>query len=170
MSPNIPSSIAKWYPRGSFLLRGDKDSQAMTYEYVYVAVVTPPKFRVTWATSWGRLQRLVDFITKEKRQLWVRPIGGWKSTVQAAWYVRHAHWARLCYIPFVIWCCWTKSTMIWLLIFSSTSLGSLWCGRFLYQSARASSHVMMSHDAMTWFRSENLGSGNVHSDFGKHKT
>jgi len=32
----------------------------MTYEYV--AVVTPPKFRVTWATSWGRLQGLVDFI------------------------------------------------------------------------------------------------------------
>ena len=32
----------------------------MTYEYV--AVVTPPKFRVTWATSWGRLQGLIDFI------------------------------------------------------------------------------------------------------------
>ena len=32
----------------------------MTYEYV--AVVTPPKFRVTWATLWGRLQGLVDVI------------------------------------------------------------------------------------------------------------
>ena len=31
----------------------------MTYEYV--AVVTPPEFRVTWATSWGRLQGLLDF-------------------------------------------------------------------------------------------------------------
>ena len=35
----------------------------------------------------------------EKRQLWVRPMGGWNSTLQAAWYVRHAHWARLCYVP-----------------------------------------------------------------------
>ena len=32
----------------------------MTYEYV--AVLKAPKFRVTWATSWGRLQGLVDFI------------------------------------------------------------------------------------------------------------
>ena len=32
----------------------------MTYEYV--AVVVPPKFRVTWATSRGRLQGLVDFV------------------------------------------------------------------------------------------------------------
>ena len=30
--------------------------------YEYVAVVTPPKFWVTWATSWGRLQGLVDVI------------------------------------------------------------------------------------------------------------
>ena len=28
-------------------------------------------------------------------------MGGWNSTLQAAWYVRHAHWARLCYVPFV---------------------------------------------------------------------
>ena len=36
----------------------------MTYEYV--AVVTPPNFRVTWATSWGRLQGHVDFIENWK--------------------------------------------------------------------------------------------------------
>ena len=47
-------------------------------------------------------------------------MGGWNSTLQAAWYVRQAHWARLCYIPFVIWCLWTTST-IWLLILASTS-------------------------------------------------
>ena len=29
---------------------------------------------------------------------------GWTSTLQAAWYARHAHWARLCYVPFVMWC------------------------------------------------------------------
>ena len=56
----------------------------------------------------------------EKRQLWVRPMGGWNSTLQAAWYFRHAHWARLCHIPFVIWCLWIESSM-WLLILSSTS-------------------------------------------------
>ena len=56
----------------------------------------------------------------EKRQLWVRPMGGWNSTLQAAWYVRHAHWARLCYVPFVIWCLWITST-IWLLTLSCTS-------------------------------------------------
>ena len=38
----------------------------------------------------------------EKRQLWLRPMGGWNSTLQAAWYVRHANWARLCCVPFVI--------------------------------------------------------------------
>ena len=28
---------------------------------------------------------------------------GWlKLTLQAAWYVRHAHWARLCYVPCVV--------------------------------------------------------------------
>ena len=59
----------------------------------------------------------------EKRQPWVQPMGGWNSTLQAAWYVRRAHWARLCYryVPFVIWCClWITSTT-WLLILSSTS-------------------------------------------------
>ena len=44
----------------------------------------------------------------------------WLSTLQAAWYVRHAHWARLCYIPIALWCLWIKST-IWLLILSSAS-------------------------------------------------
>ena len=123
--------------RFSFERRG-RFATGMTYEYV--AVGTPPKFRVTWATSWGRLQGLVDFMTImknvsweydrwvlklnfvscvirktrslgalvlcsicnmvfvnyvydmvviEKRQLWVRPMGGWNSTLQAAWYVRH---------------------------------------------------------------------------------
>ena len=56
----------------------------------------------------------------EKRQLWVRPMGGWNSSLQAAWYLRHAHWARLWFVPFVIWCLWIRST-IWMLILSSTS-------------------------------------------------
>ena len=38
------------------------------------------------------------YLFKEKRQLWVRPMGGWNSTLQAAWYVRHAHGARLYYV------------------------------------------------------------------------
>ena len=45
---------------------------------------------------------------------------GWNSALQAAWHTRHAHWARLCYIPLVVWWLWIKSTM-WLLILSSTS-------------------------------------------------
>ena len=56
----------------------------------------------------------------EKRQLWVRPMGGWNSSLQAAWYLRHAHWARLWFVPFVIWCLWIRST-IWMLILGSTS-------------------------------------------------
>ena len=27
-------------------------------------------------------------------------MGGFNSTLQAAWYARGAHWARLCYVPF----------------------------------------------------------------------
>ena len=56
----------------------------------------------------------------ENRQLWVRPMGGWKSTLQASWDVRHVYWARLCYVPFVIRCLW-KTFTTWLLILSSTS-------------------------------------------------
>ena len=57
----------------------------------------------------------------EKRQMLVRPMGSWNSTLQAAWYVRHAHCARLCYVQSVIlWCLWDTST-IWLLILSSAS-------------------------------------------------
>ena len=56
----------------------------------------------------------------EKHQLWVRPVGVWNLTLQAAWHVRHAHWARLCYVPFAIW--WLRITPTkWLLILSSTS-------------------------------------------------
>ena len=48
-------------------------------------------------------------------------MGGWNSTSQAAWYVRHAHWACLCYVPFVIlWRSWITSTIL-LLILTSTS-------------------------------------------------
>ena len=45
-------------------------------------------------------------------------MGGW-SLQKAAWYVRHAHWARLCFVPFVILSClWiTYFNTIWLLIF-----------------------------------------------------
>ena len=57
--------------------------------------------------------KIYFYILLFKRQLWVRPIGGWNSTLQAAWYVRHAHWAHLCYVPFVIlWRLWITST-IW---------------------------------------------------------
>ena len=41
-------------------------------------------------------------------------------TLQAAWHGRHAHWARLCYVPFVFWRSWITST-VWLLILGSTS-------------------------------------------------
>ena len=34
--------------------------------YEYIAVVASTKVRVTWATSWGRLQRLIDFIRNWK--------------------------------------------------------------------------------------------------------
>ena len=61
---------------------------------------------------------LLSYKNIEKRHLWVRPMGGCNSTLQAAWYVRHAHWARLCYVPFVIWCLWITSTK-WLLILCS---------------------------------------------------
>ena len=66
----------------------------------------------------------------EKRQLWVRPMGGWNSTLQAAWYVRHAHWARWCYVSFVI-CLWITFT-IWLLILSSTSFHGRPFARVVY--------------------------------------
>ena len=41
-------------------------------------------------------------------------MGGWNSTLQAAWYVsRIAHWGRLCYVPYVIlWCLWITSKYI----------------------------------------------------------
>ena len=29
-------------------------------------------------------------------------LNGWNLALQAAWYIRHAHWARLCYIPFAV--------------------------------------------------------------------
>ena len=45
---------------------------------------------------------IINLTKNWKRQLWVRPMGGWNSTLQAAWYVRHAHWACLCYIPIEI--------------------------------------------------------------------
>ena len=70
--------------------------------------------------SWKTSAVYLFLIKIEKRQLWVRPIGGWNSTLQAALYVRHAHWACLCYVPIEIWCLWITST-IWLLILSSTS-------------------------------------------------
>ena len=107
MSPNLIEycEVIPW--RFVSPMRRRRFATGMTY----VAVVTPPKFRVTW----GRLQGLVDFIKNEQRQLWVRPMGGWNSTLPAAWYVRQAHWACWCYVPFVIWCLWITST-IWLLI------------------------------------------------------
>ena len=63
------------------------------------------------------------FFFFELRQLWVRPMGGWNSTLQAAWYVRHAHWACLCYVPIEIWCTWYVSyiSTIWLFYWSSST-------------------------------------------------
>ena len=76
--------------------------------------------RINYANCTDNRQNNCVFIKIEKRHLLVRPMGGWNSTLQAAWYARHAHRARLCYVPFAIWCLWTKST-IWSLILSSTS-------------------------------------------------
>ena len=47
------------------------------------------------------LAKILFYKNIEKRRLWVRPMGGWNSNLQAAWYLRHAHWARLCYVPFI---------------------------------------------------------------------
>ena len=64
---------------------------------------------------------LVLLKKKRKTSAVGTPMGGWNSTLQAAWYVRHAHWACLCYAPFVILLClWIIST-IWLSILSSTN-------------------------------------------------
>ena len=57
-------------------------------------------------------------------------MGGWNSTLQAAWYVRHAHWAWLCYVPIEIWCL-RMTSAIWLLILSSTSF-MVGCSREFY--------------------------------------
>ena len=94
----------------------------------------------------------------EKHQLWVRPMGGWNSTLHAAWYVKHVHWARLCYIPFVMWCLWVKST-IWLLILSSTRYGRPFArvlylflmkdiGRWLPWVLPGSTGQLYNHDAV----------------------
>ena len=50
-------------------------------------------FRTKSTRAWTILLQI------EKRQRWVRLMGGWNSTLQAAWYGRHAHWACLCYVP-----------------------------------------------------------------------
>ena len=39
-------------------------------------------------------------------------MGGSNSTLQAAWNVRHAHWTRLCHIPFIMWCCEWNCNMV----------------------------------------------------------
>ena len=46
----------------------------MTYKCV--AVVTPPKFRVTRATAWGQLQGFIDFIKNWKTSA-VSTTDGW---------------------------------------------------------------------------------------------
>ena len=78
----------------------------------------------------------------EKRQLWVRPMGGSNSTLQSAWYIRHAHWARLCYIPFwygvctlnLRYCCDTQFQKFYgrpfarsMFFFSSSKISVLFC-------------------------------------------
>ena len=55
----------------------------------------------------------------KKGQLWVRPTGGWNSTLHAAWNVTHTHWACMCYVPFAARCLWITST-IWLLTYTYT--------------------------------------------------
>ena len=70
----------------------------LCYLRVRFQFASPPGFHLS--TS----RRGTSYVKKfEKRQLWVRPMGGWNSTLQAAWYVRYAHWARLRYFPFVIY-------------------------------------------------------------------
>ena len=67
--------------------------------------------------------RCTMFLQKNgKRQVWVRPMGSCTQLckLRNTWYLWYADLARLCYVPFVIWCLWNKSA-IWLLILSSTS-------------------------------------------------
>ena len=62
----------------------------------------------------------------------VSTTNGWLALnfLQAAWCVRRAHWARLYYVPFVIWCLWSTST-IWLLMLNWARLYYvpfvIWC-------------------------------------------
>ena len=58
--------------------------------------------------------------TTEKRQLWVRRMSSWNSTLQPAWYVRHALRALVVLYSIGNVVLWIKST-IWLFILSSTS-------------------------------------------------
>ena len=51
----------------------------------------------------------LHFIKSWKRQLRVRPLSGWNSTLQGAWYIRHVR---------IIWFFWIKPT-IWLLVSST---------------------------------------------------
>ena len=120
MSPNILSSIiVKQYPRGSFLLEETKIRNGYGIRVCRRCYTTKISGHLGYLV--GPTPRARCFSKNiEKRQLWVRPTGGWNSTLQAAWHVRLAHWARLCYVLFVIWCSWITCTK-WLLILSSTS-------------------------------------------------
>ena len=89
--------------------------------HAYVAVVTPPKFRVTWATSRGRPQGLVDFIQNWKTWA-VSTTDGWLKLNFASWVIRQTRGlgALMLYL-YVVWCLCIKST-IGFLILSHTSL------------------------------------------------
>ena len=91
----------------------------MTYECV--AVVTPPKFRVTRATAWGQLQGFIDFIKNWKTSA-VSTTDGWLKLNFASCVMRQTRslGALVLYSILVICCLWIKST-IWWLILSSTS-------------------------------------------------
>ena len=56
----------------------------------YVAAVTPPKLRVTWATSWGRLQELVGFIKNWKTSA-LSTTDGWLTLNFASCVIRQTH-------------------------------------------------------------------------------
>ena len=124
-----------WHRRLRFALRGSFSwtglhwiatrsiHLAVSQQWVFEswAVSVKRYYSLQYAIACSSLHRIFRTFYKhiEKRKLWARLLGRWNSTLKTAWHVRHAHWARLWYVPFVIWWLWITST-IWLLILSCT--------------------------------------------------
>ena len=81
--------------------------------------VMPVTLCFIWGSScWTLVGRCLLFFYKKLKNVSCEynPLNGWNSTLQAAWYIRHARWACLFYISFIIWCLWTKPTIRWLIL------------------------------------------------------